>query len=125
MGQDERNGTKADLSFSPSLDALTSQSLNHALASWCLPACRHLPQRVCVPPHCYLRNTSLITRPPFFLSHSNPFLVVNFTFPLVSPPLRTPLHTFYLSDTMAPGSVREIVHLQTGQCGNQIGAKFW
>lgn len=23
------------------------------------------------------------------------------------------------------GSVREIVHLQTGQCGNQIGAKFW
>ncbi|KAI9635210.1 beta-tubulin [Dioszegia hungarica] len=26
---------------------------------------------------------------------------------------------------MAPGSVREIVHLQTGQCGNQIGAKFW
>lgn len=21
--------------------------------------------------------------------------------------------------------VREIVHLQTGQCGNQIGAKFW
>lgn len=22
-------------------------------------------------------------------------------------------------------SVREIVHLQTGQCGNQIGAKFW
>lgn len=21
--------------------------------------------------------------------------------------------------------MREIVHLQTGQCGNQIGAKFW
>lgn len=20
---------------------------------------------------------------------------------------------------------REILHLQTGQCGNQIGAKFW
>ncbi|ORX36033.1 beta1-tubulin [Kockovaella imperatae] len=26
---------------------------------------------------------------------------------------------------MPAGSVREIVHLQTGQCGNQIGAKFW
>ena len=24
-----------------------------------------------------------------------------------------------------PNSVREIVHLQTGQCGNQIGARFW
>ena len=21
--------------------------------------------------------------------------------------------------------MREIIHLQTGQCGNQIGAKFW
>lgn len=21
--------------------------------------------------------------------------------------------------------MREIVHIQTGQCGNQIGAKFW
>ncbi len=21
--------------------------------------------------------------------------------------------------------MREIVHVQTGQCGNQIGAKFW
>jgi tubulin beta len=26
---------------------------------------------------------------------------------------------------MTGRSVREIVHLQTGQCGNQIGAKFW
>ncbi|XP_074865239.1 tubulin beta-3 chain [Carettochelys insculpta] len=24
-----------------------------------------------------------------------------------------------------PGSMREIVHIQAGQCGNQIGAKFW
>ena len=23
------------------------------------------------------------------------------------------------------GSMREIVHLQAGQCGNQAGAKFW
>jgi len=25
----------------------------------------------------------------------------------------------------APRLMREIVHLQTGQCGNQIGEKFW
>merc|ERR1712222_127009 len=25
----------------------------------------------------------------------------------------------------AAAAMREIVHLQTGQCGNQIGAKFW
>merc|ERR1712061_666698 len=24
-----------------------------------------------------------------------------------------------------PTNMREIVHLQAGQCGNQIGAKFW
>ena len=23
------------------------------------------------------------------------------------------------------GKMREIVHVQAGQCGNQIGAKFW
>ena len=22
-------------------------------------------------------------------------------------------------------NIREIIHLQAGQCGNQIGAKFW
>lgn len=25
----------------------------------------------------------------------------------------------------AAGRMREIVHIQGGQCGNQIGAKFW
>ena len=25
----------------------------------------------------------------------------------------------------SPRQMREIVHLQGGQCGNQIGAKFW
>ena len=29
------------------------------------------------------------------------------------------LKTFYRA------RMREIVHLQTGQCGNQIGAAFW
>ena len=24
-----------------------------------------------------------------------------------------------------PATMREIVHIQAGQCGNQIGAKFW
>ena len=24
-----------------------------------------------------------------------------------------------------PTTMREIVHVQAGQCGNQIGAKFW
>ena len=28
------------------------------------------------------------------------------------------------SSTQGP-SMREIVHIQGGQCGNQIGAKFW
>merc|ERR1712008_84416 len=26
---------------------------------------------------------------------------------------------------LKPTNMREIVHLQAGQCGNQIGAKFW
>merc|ERR1712203_1007964 len=36
--------------------------------------------------------------------------------------------TFYLkkSSTKNPlETMREIVHMQAGQCGNQIGAKFW
>ena len=33
---------------------------------------------------------------------------------------------FPLSDLKSPRSImREIVHVQAGQCGNQIGAKFW
>ena len=30
-----------------------------------------------------------------------------------------------LSPSPPPPSRRELVHLQGGQCGNQIGAKFW
>ena len=41
--------------------------------------------------------------------------------PSESPPEQTYLpHLLTTSTTM-----REIVHLQAGQCGNQIGAKFW
>ena len=29
------------------------------------------------------------------------------------------------TDLNRPRSMREIVHIQGGQCGNQIGAKFW
>ena len=35
----------------------------------------------------------------------------------------------YQADKQQPtpptATMREIVHLQAGQCGNQIGAKFW
>ncbi|KAK2535497.1 hypothetical protein Q9233_003794 [Columba guinea] len=31
----------------------------------------------------------------------------------------------WLTVTCAAAIMREIVHLQAGQCGNQIGAKFW
>ena len=27
--------------------------------------------------------------------------------------------------TLTASKMREIVHIQAGQCGNQIGAKFW
>jgi len=43
------------------------------------------------------------------LSLPSPCLSLSFPFPLVSSPLNR----------------RELVHLQGGQCGNQIGAKFW
>jgi len=29
------------------------------------------------------------------------------------------------ASTISTTAMREIVHLQAGQCGNQIGAKFW
>merc|ERR1712051_743884 len=41
---------------------------------------------------------------------------------------RRTVQTFYLkkSSTKNPlETMREIVHMQAGQCGNQIGAKFW
>ncbi len=28
-------------------------------------------------------------------------------------------------ETLKQTDMREIVHIQGGQCGNQIGAKFW
>ena len=28
-------------------------------------------------------------------------------------------------DLRQPAPMRELVHIQGGQCGNQIGAKFW
>lgn len=34
------------------------------------------------------------------------------------------LHLFYLRQNFYP-TMREIIHLQTGQCGNQVGSKFW
>jgi hypothetical protein len=37
-------------------------------------------------------------------------------------------HCFSYRESIAPpfnAKMREIVHLQAGQCGNQIGAKFW
>jgi hypothetical protein len=37
-------------------------------------------------------------------------------------------HCFSYRESIAPPfnvKMREIVHLQAGQCGNQIGAKFW
>ncbi|XP_040471460.1 tubulin beta-3 chain [Falco naumanni] len=43
-----------------------------------------------------------------------------------SAPLRLPLPSRSRSAPLRPGStMREIVHIQAGQCGNQIGAKFW
>lgn len=46
--------------------------------------------------------------------------------PTLRPPLSTLFSSLFLSLSTAMGRpVREIVHLQTGQCGNQIGAKFW
>ena len=37
---------------------------------------------------------------------------------LAEPPRHTPTWASF-------ATMREIVHLQAGQCGNQIGAKFW
>merc|ERR1712025_1540916 len=33
--------------------------------------------------------------------------------------------TQHSASQCSPAKMREIVHLQAGQCGNQIGAKFW
>nr|GAT51359.1 tubulin beta chain [Mycena chlorophos] len=45
------------------------------------------------------------------------------------PPIKTPSPAFkFLCLCIrppSPSTMREIVHLQTGQCGNQIGARFW
>ena len=35
------------------------------------------------------------------------------------------VHTFVLILQTFNPIMREIVHIQAGQCGNQIGAKFW
>merc|ERR1711973_740222 len=34
-------------------------------------------------------------------------------------------HKYFLVKLFSEHKMREIVHLQAGQCGNQIGAKFW
>jgi len=34
-------------------------------------------------------------------------------------------HSSSLRKALNPATMREIVHIQAGQCGNQIGAKFW
>jgi hypothetical protein len=33
--------------------------------------------------------------------------------------------SFYRTKVVTRSTMREIVHVQVGQCGNQIGAKFW
>merc|ERR1712080_219440 len=38
---------------------------------------------------------------------------------------REPRHSSLLTPHSYTVTMREIVHLQAGQCGNQIGAKFW
>ncbi|KAI5931351.1 Tubulin beta-4A chain [Manis javanica] len=44
-----------------------------------------------------------------------------------SPPTRAAAHSFSAAaaSVLRATAMREIVHLQAGQCGNQIGAKFW
>lgn len=42
-----------------------------------------------------------------------------------SPPINEAHSIFSLSFPQNPQKMREILHIQGGQCGNQIGSKFW
>lgn len=53
-----------------------------------------------------------------------PFIVALINhFPLVLEDQRKPIQYFNQTPTLQ--KMREILHIQAGQCGNQIGGKFW